>query len=273
MNKRVALVTGGSSGIGSETAIQLAAAGFTTYAAARRIDRMEALKERGVKVISLDVTDEESIQRCLSTIRSESGEIDILVNNAGYGSYGSVEDMPLSEGRHQFDVNFFGLLRMTQLVLPNMRKNHYGKIVNVSSMGGKIYEPLGGWYHSSKFAVEGMSDSLRLEVQDFGIDVIIIEPGNIKTEWGEIAAESVLDVSGKTAYKDLAQKEANLLRSAQKTASPPDVIAKVILKSILAKRPKTRYVAGSGARVVLFMRKILSDRAFDKLMMFVIDRS
>src|SRR5215207_11623280 len=179
----VALITGASSGIGEATAVELLRRGFTVYGAARRVDRMAALADRGVHVIEMDVTDDASMTSGVERVIREQGRIDVLVNNAGYGSYGALEDVPLDEARRQFEVNVFGLARLTQLVLPHMRAQRDGYIVNISSMGGKIWEPLGSWYHASKFAVEGLSDSLRVEVAEFGIKVVIIEPGTIRSEW------------------------------------------------------------------------------------------
>src|SRR6185312_16325893 len=188
---KTALVTGASSGIGEATALQLSELGFTVYAAARRVDRMSDLADRGIRTTSVDVTDDPSMVALVQTIIADTGRIDVLVNNAGYGLYGALEDMPIAEARRQFEVNVFGLARLTQLVLPRMRAQGDGYIVNISSMGGKIWEPLGSWYHAAKFAVEGLSDSLRAEVSGFGIKVVIIEPGNIRTEWGGIAAEKL----------------------------------------------------------------------------------
>lgn len=267
MNKKVALITGASSGIGESAAILLHSAGFKVYGAARRVDKMKALEEKGISTISLDVTDEESIVRCVHTIQEKEGSIDVLVNNAGYGSYGAVEDVPLEEARRQFDVNIFGLARLTQLVLPQMRENRFGKIVNISSMGGKVYTPFGAWYHATKHALEGWSDSMRLEVSPFGIDVVVVEPGGIKTPWGIIAAENLRKTSGNGAYAEQAN------RSAEGTAkmyssnrlTHPDVIGKVILKAVTTRRPRTRYVKGIGAKPSIFIRKWFGDRAFDRM--------
>ncbi|MGL5066248.1 MAG: oxidoreductase [Sarcina sp.] len=179
--KKVALITGASSGIGFDTAIELQKKGYIIYGAARRVDRLETLKKNGINVIALDVTNEESMVKCVETILAKEGRIDVLVNNAGYGSFGAIEDVSMEEARRQVEVNVFGLARMTQLVLPSMRANKYGKIVNISSMAGKMHTPFGGWYHATKFAVEGFSDCLRMEVAEFGIDVILVEPGGIKT--------------------------------------------------------------------------------------------
>src|SRR5215213_429188 len=187
MDPKVALVTGASSGIGAATARQ---GGYLVHAGARRVERMQELAEDGMSVVALDVADDSSMTGVVGKILADHGRIDVLVNNAGYGSYGSVEDVPLAEGRYQLEVNLFGLARLTQLVTPHMRAAGAGKIVNVSSIGGHLGEPLGAWYHASKFAVEGFSDSLRLELHEFGIDVIVIEPGAIRTEWGAGALKS-----------------------------------------------------------------------------------
>jgi len=176
MTARIALVTGASTGIGFETAIALKDSGFIVYAGARRVERMEPLKLRGISVLSLDVTSEQSMATAVASVVKAHGRVDVLVNNAGYGSYGSLEEVPLDEGRRQFEVNVMGLAQMTQLVIPGMRRAGSGRIINVTSIGGKIYEPLGAWYHGTKFAVEGMSDSLRLELRPHGVDVVIIEP-------------------------------------------------------------------------------------------------
>ncbi len=264
---KIAFVTGASSGIGEATARQLLAAGYKVFAGARRLDRMAALVGLGASLVPLDLTDDASIVRAVETIKSQAGRLDVLVNNAGYGSYGALEDVPLDEARRQFEVNVFGLARLCQLVLPIMRTQKSGKIVNVTSIGGKIWEPLGAWYHATKFAVEGLSDCLRVEVGRLGIDVIIIEPGAIRTEWAGIARDGLLQVSGNGPYADQAERHAAMLKSADTTslASPPDVVAKTILRAVQAARPRTRYATGGGAHLILFLRKILTDRMFDRL--------
>ena len=267
MVQKVALITGASSGIGKETAKLLVQNGYTVYGAARRVDKMEDLRIAGVNLIAMDVTDEVSMQNGIATILKAEQRIDVLVNNAGYGSYGAVEDVSMSEAKYQFEVNIFGLARLTQLVLPTMRAQQSGKIINISSIGGKIGEPHGAWYHATKFAVEGFSDSLRMELRQFGIDVVIIQPGAILTEWNEIARTNLLKVSGDTAYKDLAHKHAKMLANADNQGSQPIVVAQTITKAVLAKQPKTRYATGGGAKIILFLRAILSDRLFDKLML------
>jgi len=268
---KVVFVTGASSGIAEATVRRLHSKGYTVYAAARRTERMAGLKELGIHVIAMDVTDDASMVTGVEQIIRETGQIDVLVNNAGYGSYGALEDVPLSEGRAQFDVNLFGLARLTQLVLPHMRAQHGGRIVNISSMGGKMHEPLGSWYHATKFAVEGLSDSLRAELRPFGIDVVIIEPGAIRTEWGGIASRNLLASSERTAYATQAKQVAGML-GRPGIGSEPDVIADVIERAVTSRRPKTRYVAGSGARPILFARRVLSDRMFDRLISFAFSR-
>jgi short-subunit dehydrogenase len=194
---KVALVTGASSGIGEAIALRLAAMGVTTYAAARRLDRMKHLEEKGIRVLGLDLTDEVSIEACNRTITIETDGIDILVNNAGYGSYGSFEEIPLGEARRQFEVNLFGLARLAQLAIPRMRTNRSGWIVNVSSIGGVGASPYGSWYHATKFALEGLTSALRQELNPFGVNVVILRPGAIDTEWRGIAGASLLERSGR----------------------------------------------------------------------------
>jgi NAD(P)-dependent dehydrogenase (short-subunit alcohol dehydrogenase family) len=262
---RVALVTGASSGIGASAAIRLSELGFTVYAGARRVDRMSALEPHGIRVLPLDVTDDLSMTSAVDRILAETGRIDVLVNNAGYGSYGSVEDVPIDEGRRQFEVNVFGLARLTQLVLPTMRAQASGRVVNISSIGGKVYEALGAWYHATKFAVEGFSDSLRLELAPFGIKVVIIEPGAIRTEWGGIAAGSAIERSGDTAYAAQAAQLARVYSTADRPnmGSEPDVVARAIGKAATVKRPRARYAVGSFAKPIVWSRKLLPDAAMD----------
>jgi short-subunit dehydrogenase len=266
MGKKVVLITGASSGIGKETAKLLVEKGHIVYGAARRLDKMNDLKVAGIKLLEMDVTNDESMVKGIQKIIETEKRIDVLINNAGYGSFGALEDVPISEAKYQFDVNIFGLARLTQLVLPHMRKQQSGKIVNISSMGGKFGEPHGAWYHATKFAVEGLSDSLRMELKQFNIAVVIIEPGAIKSEWGGIAKENLLKVSGNTAYKNLATKHAALIDETYKrVGSEPIVIAKTIAKAINSNNPKTRYAVGGGAKLLLFVRHILSDKLFDKI--------
>ncbi|MBB1525467.1 oxidoreductase [Pectobacterium carotovorum subsp. carotovorum] len=268
MKSKVILVTGASSGIGEATALRLKASGHTVYAAARRIERMQKLAESDIRVLPLDVTDSVSVQTVVDTIIAECGRIDVVVNNAGYGSYGAVEEVSPEEGRAQFDVNVFGAVRLTQLVLPHMRAQRSGTVINITSMGGKIYTPLGAWYHGTKFALEAISDCLRLEVEPFGIDVVVIEPGGIKTEWADIAAAKLLDVSGHGAYAKQAEAMADSMvgESSRKRQSSPQVIADTITQAVSARRPKTRYAVGFGAKPMICLRRLLSDRLFDRFM-------
>ncbi|WP_316741301.1 oxidoreductase [Pedobacter antarcticus] len=261
------LITGASAGIGKATAIYLAQNGYNVYGAARRTDKMEDLKTYGIKVISLDVTKNESIVACVNQIITDAGNIDILINNAGFGSYGAIEDVSMEDARYQLEVNVFGAMRLAQLVLPKMRENKFGKIVNISSVGGKISMAFGGWYHASKFAIEALSDAMRNEVKPFGIDVIVIEPGGIKSEWGGIAMDSAVRVSGRSAYKDMVANSEKAFRSMEDKVPGPILIAKLIKKSIEAKSPKTRYVGGYMAKPMLFLRKIVSDKIMDKIIM------
>jgi short-subunit dehydrogenase len=266
MNK-VALVTGASTGIGKETAILLAQSNYTVYAVARRLDKMNELEQYGIKILTMNVTDEESMINGVQEIFNKETCIDILINNAGYGGYGSIEDVPMEDAKRQLEVNLFGAARLIQLVLPKMRENKFGKIVNISSIGGKFATPYGGWYHASKFALEGLSDSLRNEVKQFGIDVIVIEPGGVKSEWADITIDNLLKSSIKSAYKSGVEKFANFLKKSTGNNSEPIVIAKLILEGIESKNPKFRYVGGYNATMAVTVRKLLSDKLFDKMIL------
>ena len=271
MTTRVALVTGASSGIGEQTALRLREADFEVYAVARRLELMQGLADAGVHVFAMDVTDDASMTSGIERIIEEQGRIDVLVNNAGYGSYGAVEDVPIEEARRQFEVNVFGLVRFTQLVTPHMRRiaaeplAQRCRIVNISSVGGKFYEPLGAWYHATKFAVEGFSDSLRIELAPFGIDVVIIEPGPIRTEWNEISRDSLTRMSAGSAYEHQAEKVRRVMERADRPtmASKPDVVAKKIVSAVLANTPRARYPVGRGAGTLVRARRLLPDAAFD----------
>lgn len=264
---KTVLVTGASAGIGKATAIYLAQSGYNVYGGARRTEKMQDLKKQGIIPISLDVTKEESLVACVNQILKEAGSIDILINNAGSGYYGALEDMPMADAKYQLEVNLFGVARLIQLVLPAMRKNKYGKIVNISSVGGKVTLPMGSWYHASKFAIEGLSDALRKEVKSFGIDVIVIEPGGTKSEMTGLGTEYMKSVSGNSEYSSLATGVINMYAKLEKNAADPIVIAKLIKLGIESNNPKTRYVGASGAKMMLFFRKILSDKMFDKMIM------
>jgi NAD(P)-dependent dehydrogenase (short-subunit alcohol dehydrogenase family) len=269
MGNKVAVVTGASSGIGEATARRLHQMGYTVYAVARRVDRMTPLAEIGVRTVMTDLTDDAALVALVEGVVSASGRVDVLVNNAGYGSYGSLEEVPLDEARRQFEVNVFALARLTQLVLPHMRAQRTGYIVNVSSMGGRFGEPLGDWYHATKFALEGLSDSLRMEVAPFGIHVVVIQPGSIATEWGGIAAQNLLEVSGSGPYAAQAARSARVLgftKDGGPAGSPPRVVADAVARAVTARRPRTRYLVGQAARPIVAARKLLPDRAFDRLL-------
>ncbi|WP_329244982.1 oxidoreductase [Streptomyces sp. NBC_01478] len=269
MTKKVALVTGASSGIGEAAARQLQQAGFIVYGTARRTDRMSTLAASGVRTLALDVTSETSTGNAVAEIIAAEGRIDVLVNNAGYGSYGALEDVPMEEARAQIEVNVFGLARLTQLVLPHMRAQGSGTIVNISSMGGRFATPMGAWYHASKYAVEGLSDALRLELKRFGIDVVLIEPGSIRTAWGAIAADKLRATSSQGPYAEQADAMAASLerssRPGSRMTSPATVIGKAVVTAATARRPRTRYRVGFGARPLIFLSRLLPDRGFDAL--------
>ena len=265
--KRIALVTGASSGIGQAAAKRFAQQGYTVYAAARSMDKLEAFAAESIRPIALDVTDDNAMQACVQQVLAEEGQIDVLVNNAGYGSFGAVEDVPMEEARRQVEVNLFGLARMTQLVLPAMREARRGKIINVASMAGRVWIPFGAWYHATKFAVEGFSASMRMELKPFNIDVVIIEPGTIRTPWSDIAANHLRKSSQNGAYTAAAEHSAASLEAIYRSpfATEPDTIAKCIVKAATKKHPRTRYLLGYGAKPLVFLHALLGDKLYDRL--------
>lgn len=271
MKKSVILVTGASAGIGEATARRLARAGHTVYAGARRMERLQALAGDGVRPLLLDVTDDASMRAAIAHIEREAGVVDVLVNNAGYGSMGALEDVPLDEARRQLDVNVFGLARMCQLVLPGMRQKRAGRIINVSSVGGRLSFPIGAWYHASKHAVEGLSDSLRMETRDFGIEVSVIQPGGTASEWAQIANQRAQAASGAGPYGGFVQAMAQMLEGGP--AVPADAIAELIQRAVEDRRPRTRYVGPGGAKVALFLRRWIGDRAYDSLILWMMRRT
>lgn len=267
MENKVAIVTGVSSGMGKEIAFELKRRGFKVYGGARRLERMKDLQNQGINIQYLDITDDDSIVAFVNNIQNKEGRIDVLVNNAGYGSLGAVEDIDIEEVRHQFEVNVFGLGRITQLVLPIMRKRRSGKIINTSSMGGMVTTPYGGWYYASKYAVEGYSDSLRKELTPFGIDVILIEPGIIKSEWNIIATDNLKKTLTDSAYKEEASVYADKLKGMyiKSSASSPKYIAQIIGKAASSNKPKTRYLCGYMAKESILLCRLLGDKNYDKL--------
>lgn len=266
--KKVILITGASSGIGKATALQLIKEGHIVYGAARRVNKMQDLIQAGGHAIEMDVTDHNQVKSQVDKILNKESHIDVLVNNAGYAVYGPVEEISYEQAKRQFEVNLFGLAEVTKAVLPNMRERRTGKIINISSVGGKIYSPLGSWYHATKHALEGWSDCLRLEVQPFNIDVVIVEPGAIKTEF-DIAMDQQFDKSENGPYQNIKQTMSKMMENAYKPGnySEPRVIADVISRSIKSDSPKTRYAAGKMATQTLMGRRWLSDRQFDKMIM------
>ena len=267
--KKTALVTGASSGIGKEIAKRLIEDGFQVYAAARRVEKMDDLAKLGARLLRMDISRKDEIEAAIGTILGETGGVNVLVNNAGFGLYGPIEDIGIDEVRYQFEVNVFGSARLIQLLLPAMRQKGSGSIVNITSMGGKIYTLLGGWYHATKHALEGWSDSLRLELAPFGINVVVVEPGLIETGFGNVVAESLLKRSGSGAYAELTQAVAESTKDAYRPGrgSNPKVIAAVVSKAVKAKRPRTRYTAGKYAKAMIAMRNWLGDRMFDRVIL------
>lgn len=268
---KAVLVTGCSSGIGHATAEHLADRGWRVYATARRVESIQDLAERGCVTLALDVTDEASMRTAVEAVEQEEGAIGVLVNNAGYSQSGAVETVPLDDVRRQFETNVFGLVRMCQLVLPGMRDQGWGKIVNISSMGGKLVFPGGGAYHATKHAVEAFSDALRYEVRGFGVDVVIIEPGLIKTRFGETGAASVSERRSDGPYADfndeVAKSTAEVYEGGlARLGAGPEAVARKIERAITARRPKTRYPVTPSARLALGQRRLVSDRMWDALM-------
>ena len=283
MSQKVILLTGASSGIGRETALRLARQGHIVYGAARRLQLLEPLRAQGVRPLQLDVTDADSCRAAVQTVVQAEGHIDVLINNAGYGHFGAVEDVPLDEARRQLDVNLFGLARLTQLVLPHMRRQHHGRIINTSSIGGHFTSYLGAWYHVSKYAVEAFSDALRMELRPHGIDVVLIEPSSIRTPWGDIAAQHLEEVAqplpspslpsssseGHTgAYLSESRRTAAFIRRLWSSSliSGPRVVTAAISSAVNARRPRARYVPGRFGRTLILLHTLLPTRLFDYLM-------
>ena len=265
---RPVLITGCSTGIGRATAERLADDGWNVHATARRPESIEELAGRGMKTHALDVTDEGSMEAAVAEVERD-GPIGALINNAGYSQSGAIETIPMSSVRKQFETNVFGLMRMCQLVLPGMRDAGSGRIVNLSSMGGKLTFPGGGVYHATKHAVEALSDALRFEVSGFGIDVVVLEPGLIVTDFGETAAGSLAEVEEHGPYADfnadVARVTANAYTSGMaRLGAGPEAVAAKIAGALSAGRPRTRYKITPSARVVMGMRRLMSDRMWDR---------
>ena len=264
----VILITGASSGIGFDAAQTLARQGHKVYAAARRMELMEPLKDVGVVPLRMDVTDSESMAEGVNTVLKSEGRIDVLVNNAGYGYFGAVENVTMEEARRQVEVNVFGLAELCRLVLPTMRAQRSGRIINTSSIAGKMVMPFGAWYHVSKYSVEALSDALRMEMQPFGIDVVLIEPGGIKTDWGVIASKHLAESAAGTPYEKDALREAQLFHKAYtgNYLSAPNVVTHAISRAVNSRRPKARYRVGRFANISIIMHTLLPARWWDGMM-------
>jgi NAD(P)-dependent dehydrogenase (short-subunit alcohol dehydrogenase family) len=275
------IVTGCSSGIGRETALAAAALGHRVVATARHLDAIVALKRAGCAVLALDVTDTAAMPSAWNEARSLLGGVDVLVNNAGYGLYGTVEEQSIDDVRLEFETNFFGPARLAQLALPQMRAQGFGRIINVSSMAGRTAFPGGGYYHASKYALEALSDALRLEVAPFGVDVILIEPGPVRTAWTDVALSHLL-LGG--AAEDSPYDAMRIAIAAKFTSinsgpipwygSDPQDVAKVIVRAAERRRPKARYLIGGAAHVLVRLHQWLPDRIHDGIVrkLFGIER-
>jgi NAD(P)-dependent dehydrogenase (short-subunit alcohol dehydrogenase family) len=272
-HSKAVLVTGCSSGIGRATAQHLASKGWTVYATARRAESIADLEAAGCRTLALDVTDEASMEAAVEVVEGEHGAVGVLVNNAGYSQSGAVESVPMDDVRRQFETNVFGLVRLTQLVLPGMRRQHWGKVVNISSMGANFVFPGGGFYHATKYAVDAISDALRFEVKGFGVDVVIIQPGLIKTEFGNAAVGAMGEVEkdgGPYGSFNAAVGEATkgVYESGPlgKLGGGPEAVAKAIERAITARRPKPRYRVTASAHLLIRQRSLMTDRMWDAMM-------
>ncbi|HEX3509510.1 MAG TPA: SDR family NAD(P)-dependent oxidoreductase [Solirubrobacteraceae bacterium] len=270
---KAVLITGCSSGIGRATALALTASGWTVYATARRPETLSELDAAGARVLALDVTDEASMRAAVQTVEREHGAVGVLVNNAGYSQSGAVETVPMTSVRRQFDTNVFGVVALTQLVLPGMRAQRFGKVVNVGSMGGRLTFPGGGIYHATKYALEALSDALRFEVRGFGIDVVLIEPGLIVTEFGEVATASMSGLDGPPddPYATFNASVGALTKGAyegpmRRLGGGPERVAKAIERAISRKRAPSRVTVTPSAKLMIGTRRLMSDRAWDVAM-------
>ncbi len=270
---KAVLITGCSTGIGRATALRLAGAGWNVYATARRPETLAELQAAGCETLALDVTDEQSMQAAVAHVEQAEGAVGVLINNAGYSQSGALETVPMEAMRRQFETNVFGLVRLTQLVLPKMRAQHWGKIVNLGSMGGRLSFPGGGHYHATKHALEAISDALRFELRGFGIDVVLLEPGLITTEFGEAGAASIAEVqmSGEDPYAKFNTTVGAVTKGAYEgpmklLGGGPDRVAKVIERAIKRRNPPARITITPSAKLTLGMRKLLPDRLWEAAM-------
>jgi NAD(P)-dependent dehydrogenase (short-subunit alcohol dehydrogenase family) len=266
------LITGCSSGIGRATALRLAARGHVVYASARRVGSIADLEARGCRLLACDVTDEHSMRAAVAAVEAEHGAVDALVNNAGYSQSGAIETVAMDDVRRQFETNVFGLVRMCQLVLPAMRARRAGRMVNVSSMGANFTFPGGGFYHATKYAVEAISDALRFEVRGFGIGVVVIQPGLIRTGFAQAATTAIGETSGDGAYDGFNAAVARSTQSvyergpAARLGGRPEAVAKAIERAITTASPRARYRVTPSARVLIAQRALLTDRLWDRFL-------
>jgi NADP-dependent 3-hydroxy acid dehydrogenase YdfG len=267
------LISGCSSGIGAASAAALVRAGHTVYATARKVETLTDLEALGCHPLALDVTSEDSMITAVRTVEAEHGQVGTLINNAGFAEYGPIEESDLERVRAMFETNVFGLARLTQLVLPEMRRSRSGRIVNIGSMGGRITFPVGGYYHATKYAVEAISDALRVEVKPFGIDVILVEPGLIRTSFEGRMNESLEAEAAKndsvTAYGDLLaanEKSSTGGYANNFMAAGPESVAAVILRAVRSSRPRSRYVVTPAAKAMINLRRFGGDRVWDATM-------
>ena len=274
---KAVLITGCSSGIGEATARRLAGHGWSVYASARRLESIAHLESYGCKLLRLDVTDEASMRAAVDSVEREHGAVGVLVNNAGYSQGGPIEQVPLESVRRQFETNVFGLIALTQMVLPAMRTQHWGKIVNIGSMGGRLTFPGGGLYHATKHSLEAISDALRFEVRGFGVDVVLVEPGLITTEFGKTAVGTVneADATGdgdsgdpyKAFNAKLAAMTAGVYEGPMRhLGGGPNVVAKAIEKAVSRGKPPARMLLTPSAHLTVFQRKILPDKLWDAML-------
>ncbi len=270
VQRGVALVTGASSGIGRATAIALNSAGFITYATARNPQTLNDLAAKGCHVLQLDIMDEALMLAAVRSIEAKHGAISVLVNNAGYSQIGPLEELTMAAVRRQFETNVFGLLRMCQLVLPGMRSQGYGRIINVSSMGGNFTTPGNGAYHASKYAVESFTDALRYEVQPFGVDVVSVQPTGVRTPFVEklyaLMPQTGSDSPYATFKRNIEARIQQMFRENAWGILNPEDVAKVIVQVVLVRRPQTRYQVGLSGKIFIWVRRLLPDRAWDALM-------
>ena len=265
MAEQVALITGASSGIGKATAEALARRGFRVFAGVRRPESADTLKGAGITPVALDVTSDEAVAEALQAVLDQAGRIDLLVNNAGYGQYGSLEDVDLADAQRQFDVNVFGLVRVTQAVLPAMRRQRSGRIIAISSVAGRMSTPFAGWYSASKHAVEALADALRLEVAPFGIQVTVVQPAAIKTGFDNVALDELERTTRTEAYQPMTATFRRLVEGSFVRAPGPEVVAEAVARAATARRAPIRIPVPGEARVMLLLKRLLSDRLFDAM--------